>query len=196
MNNKNISNPIKVFREGGIVIFPTDTAYGIGCRIDFEDSVKKIFEIRKRVETKPLLILVDTMQMAQEYAQFSEKTTLFCKTYWPGGVTVILPAKLEKVPGIVRAYGNTVAIRIPKQKDILEIISKLGVPIVAPSANISGGNTPYALSEVKEDIISKANFVIDGECFYKKESTIIDTTSTPWGILRSGAVEVNDNDLL
>lgn len=190
MNNINISNSIKVFKEGGIVIFPTDTAIGIGCRMDFVDSVKKIFEIRKRVDTKPLLILVDSMQMASEYALFTDKVRLFCDAHWPGGITVILPAKEDKVPGVVRAHGETIAIRIPKQKNLLEIISELGVPIVAPSANISGENTPYSLSEVKEEIIGKTNLVIEGECFYKKESTIIDTTKTPWQIVRQGAVKV------
>ncbi len=192
MNKIDIKHAVKEFKSGNIVVFPTDTAYGIGCRMDNPDSVEKIFKIRNRVESKPLLILANSMEMAEKYVVLNSRVKEFVKDYWPGGVTLILPCDTDFVPGVVRANENTLAVRIPRHEALLEIIKNIGVPIVAPSANISGNKTPYRLEEVEKDILDQADFVLAGECTYKKESTIIDTVSKSWKVVRSGAVEIKN----
>lgn len=182
---------IEVFKKGEIVIFPTDTAFGIGCRMDREDIVQKIFEIRARPSDKALLVLVDSIEMAEKYVEFDEKTLSYAKRYWPGGVTMILPCIIEKVPSAIRAGGTSLAVRMPKHNALLQIIKEVGVPLVAPSANISGAPTPYSLDEVSKGLIEQVDYIMQGECTYKKESTIIDTTVSPWHIVRMGAVQID-----
>lgn len=189
--SEEIQKTIKVLRDGGVVIFPTDTAYGIGCRIDREDSVERIYRVRKRPEEKALLVLVSSFEMAKEYVVVNKRVeNELLSKYWPGGLTVILPLKNEKVPSKVRAGGDTLAVRFPDHKDISKIIDAVGVPIVAPSANFSGEPTPTKLSEVNKDLQAQVDFVLSGVCTMKGVSTIIDATSSKWHIVRRGVIDI------
>lgn len=189
--DKNRAQVVNILKSGGLAIFPTDTAVGVGCRIDSPLAVEEIFKIKGRPKDKPMLILASGLEMAQEYAEFSEKALEFAKQNWPAGITLILLAKKNMVPEIVRAGGDTVAVRVPAYGVIRGIIEEIGVPIVAPSANFSGEKTPYTLEEVDKNILDQVKIVLKGECYYKKESTLIDSTVTPWKVVRQGAVEVD-----
>src|SRR5438094_724288 len=121
--NKNINQAIKILNQGGVIIFPTDTVYGIGCRLDNEQAINRVFKIRNRPREKAVLALVDSIKMAQEYLQpipngVKEKLV---EKYWPGGLTIILQCKTEKVPSIARAGGNTLGIRQINHPLLLEI---------------------------------------------------------------------------
>lgn len=189
----NIDEAINIFRQGGIVIFPTDTVWGIGCRLDNEKSSKKLFEIRNRAAEKAVIALVDSINMAQDYllpVDVNVKNDILEK-YWPQSLTVILPCREEKVPSIVRGGGNTLAVRIPSHPIILPLISKLGVPILAPSANFSGEKTPLRLEDIDKRLISLADFIVNGESLGKKPSTIIDCSVNPWKIIRQGDVTID-----
>jgi L-threonylcarbamoyladenylate synthase len=195
MNEKNL-NAIKLLKEGKIGIFPTDTAFGIGCRMDKPTSIKKIYEIRKRPHEKALLALVSTVEMAEKYvyinADVKEK---LIKKYWPGGLTLILKCKKENVPEIVRAGKDTLAVRLPDNKKIVEIIEKVGVPIVAPSANFSGYKTPLKLSQVDKNLLPKVDFVLAGVCTMEGVSTIVDCTKDKWEIVRKGVIRISNSEL-
>lgn len=191
MSNLNVQRVVKALKNSEIVIFPTDTAYGIGCRMDSVTSVKRIFNIRQRDEKNPLLILVSSIKMAEKYVKIGKKVKAFINSYWPGGVTLILPCRKDVVPGVVRSGGETLAVRMPKHAELLEVIKRVGVPIVAPSANRSGEKTPYTLEDLDEGLVEQVDEVLGGECTYKKESTIIDTTVNPWKVVREGAVKIN-----
>ncbi len=182
---------IQNFKDGKIGIFPTDTSFGIGCRIDNQESIEKIFEIRNRPPQKALLALISSIEMAEEYVYVTPeaKIQLF-KKYWPGGLTVILKCKKDKVPAIVRASGESLAIRLPDHTDLRRVIEAVGVPIIAPSANFSGGQTPVTLDMVEKDLVKEVDFVVDGRCTMEGVSTIIDTTVLPFKIIRQGVVEV------
>lgn len=191
MMNNNLQKATEVFTKGGIVIFPTDTACGIGCRIDFEESVKKLFSIRKRPETKPTPVLCSSYDMAEKYvSEIPDDVLVLMRRFWPGGLTIILPANIQKVPSLVRGGGLTVGLRVPSHKDLLKVIENLGVPILGPSANFSGGKTPYSLAEVDPALLSLADYVFEGECLGQKASTVVDCTQKPWQIVRHGAVEI------
>ncbi|MEK7518223.1 MAG: L-threonylcarbamoyladenylate synthase [Patescibacteria group bacterium] len=184
---------IEVLKRGGIVIFPTDTVYGIGCRMDASESVKRIFDIKRRNYHKPLLALVDSMEMAEEYVSIPKKVReKVLNVYWPGGLTVILKCNLRKVPMIVRSGADTLAVRLPNHDDIRNIIKQVGVPILATSANFSGDTTPYSISEINKELLSKADFVLGGECTFRKQSTVLDCTVEPWRIVRQGGVKIKN----
>ena len=190
-----ISSPteqaVTLLKEGKIGVFPTDTAYGIGCRMDDEKSVKRVFEIRKRPEEKAMIVLVSSIKMAEEYAEFStEVKEKIVDNYWPGPLTIVLPCKKNKVPSIVRADGEALALRLPDNPELLEIINQVGVPLIAPSANFSGEDTPFSSQEVDKELLKLVDFAIAGECTMKKVSTIIDCSSSKWSIIREGASAV------
>lgn len=188
-----VKKAIEVFKRGGVVIFPTDTALGIGCKMDDEKAVRKLLEIRKRPENKPLLVLVNSVKMAEEYLlPIPEKIkTELIKPYWPGKLTIVLKCNLDKVPFPVRDKRNTLGVRFPKSKILSELISGVGVPIVAPSANFSGEKTPFRFEDLNPKLARKADYILNEKVTPgKNASTIIDCTIEPWKIIRKGAVGI------
>lgn len=192
MQGKDVQKAIRILQGGGIVIFPTDTAYGIGCRIDNEDSVRRLFEVRRRPENKPMLALVNSVEMTQNYLQPIDREVQekLIKKHWPGGLTIILTCIEEKVPSLVRAGGKNLAVRFPAHDQMIELITGVGVPVLAPSANFAGDKTPYTFEDVDPDLIKLADYSLIGNCTYKEQSTIIDCTKEPWQIIREGIVNV------
>ncbi|OGH17782.1 MAG: threonylcarbamoyl-AMP synthase [Candidatus Levybacteria bacterium RIFCSPHIGHO2_01_FULL_40_15b] len=188
--NRDIEKAIEILKGGGIVIFPTDTAFGIGCRIDDERAVKRLFEIRKRPKEKAVPILASSIRMVHEYVEIIDLDILeLMKKYWPGGLTLVLNCRTEKVPNLVRGGGETVGFRIPNHGSLLKVITKVGVPILGPSANFAGGKTPFASSDLDPNLLGKVDFVLRGRCKIKKPSTVLDATVRPWRVIRQGAVE-------
>ncbi len=189
-----IDKAVEVLNNGGIIIFPTDTAFGIGCRINDEKAVERLFKIRRRPHEKATPVLVSSIEMARDYVleipqEVEEK---LIKKYWPGAVTIVLPAKTEKVPVFVRGGGNTIGIRMPKNETMLSIIRKVGVPILGPSANFHGNKTAYDLEDLDIELTKLVDFVIKGETSSEeKVSTVIDCTVKPWKIVREGAVKID-----
>jgi L-threonylcarbamoyladenylate synthase len=184
---------IDCLKKGGIVIFPTDTAFGIGCRIDDENAVERLFKLRKRPETKATPVLVSSLEMAREYWQEVPDVVVekLIKPYWPGALTIVLPCRTEKVPGLVRGGGDTVGLRMPAQEGLLRIIEEVGVPIVGTSANFAGEPTPYVFEDLNPELVKQVDYVLKGECKTKQASTVIDCTYTPWRILREGGVKID-----
>src|SRR3989344_4331580 len=170
------SEAVENFKSGKIVIFPTDTAIGIGCRIDDGAAVRKLFNIRRRPENKPVLILVDSLEMAEKYRLpiSSKVRKKIIKKYWPGKLTIILRCKADKVPSIARGGGDTLGVRIPDNKELVELIKSVGVPIVAPSANFHGEKTPFNIRDVNPELVKLADFVLDVDFdINNKVSTVI-----------------------
>lgn len=193
--DKQVREAVRVLKKGGIVIFPTDTAIGIGCRIDNKDSLKKLFKIRRRPENKPMLVLVSSVEMAQDYLlpisqDVKDKLT---KPYWPGKLTIILQSRIDKVPSLIRGGKNTLGVRLPNKKILLELIKEVGVPIVAPSANFSGEKTPFRFEDVNPELLSLADYVLNEKVSSEKNvSTIIDCTVVPWQIIREGSTKISN----
>lgn len=190
--NDNIQKAIEVFMKGGIVIFPTDTAFGIGCRVDKQESIERLYSLRKRPVTQPMSLLVANSAMAKQYVtQIPEKVKKeLLDRYWPGALTVILPANITTVPSLVRANGETIGVRMPDHDDLLHIITTLGVPVLGPSANFHGEKTPFHFTELDEALKKEVDFVLEGVCKKTEASTVIDCVSTPWKIVRQGAISI------
>lgn len=190
--DEHIKKAVGVVKQGGIIIFPTDTAFGIGCRLDRPDTVQKLFLLRNRPETKATPVLVDTVLMAQSYLEPIPQDVIdrLVEPYWPGALTVVLPCLTDKVPSLARGGGLTMGVRIPNHATTREIIREIGVPLLGPSANFAGEKTPYQLADVNPKLIALVDYVVPGECSVKQASTVIDASQSPWKILRKGAVTV------
>lgn len=189
---KEIEKVVGILKKGGIVIFPTDTAFGIGCRIDDRKAVKRLFKIRKRPETQATPVLVSSIEMAQEYLEPIPKDVIdkLIKPYWPGALTIILRCNKVKVPSLVRGGGSTVGIRIPNHPITLSLVKRVGFPILGPSANFHEEKTPYRFEDLNPELVNLADYVVAGECLLKKQSTVIDCSEKPWRIFRQGAIEL------
>jgi len=190
--NKNIDSAVKILNSGGVIIFPTDTAFGVGCRIDKDEAIKRLFSIRKRPLNMPIPVLVSKKEMAERYWESlpTEVEEKLIKKYWPGALTIILPANLNLVPSLARGGRKNIGIRMPDNDLILEIIEKCGVPILGPSANFHNEQTPYSFNELDKNLIQKVDFVLNGKSKFKNTSTVIECSSSPWRILRKGAIDI------
>jgi len=182
---------LAVLKGGGIIIYPTDTAMGIGCRMDDRRAVDRLFRLRRRPLTQPTPVLVGSSRMALAYLDHpSDIVRRFIRIYWPGALTIVGLCKKEFVYSPIRGGGGTVGLRQPNHKLILTIISKLGVPVLGPSANFHGERTPFGSSDLDPDLVKLVDFVVPGQCPIGNVSTVVDCSITPYTLLRQGAVIV------
>lgn len=186
-----IEKAAEIIRNGGIGIFPTDTAFGIGCRVDNEAAIKRLFSTRKRPETQATPVLVNSIEMAEKYVlPIPNKVKDLMNRYWPGALTIILPCIVEKIPNLVRGGTATLGVRMPNHPAALSLIEKVGVPLLGPSANFHGEKTPYAFEELDPALVAKVDFVLGGECSVKQASTVVDCSMKPWKTIRQGVIHL------
>jgi L-threonylcarbamoyladenylate synthase len=193
-----LNEAAKILKQGGIVIFPTDTAFGIGCRMDIESSVKRLFAIRRRPIIQATPVLVSSIEMAEKYlhSPLPDNVRRLMETYWPGGLTIVYPCPENKVTSLVRGDGKNLGVRIPNHKITIQLIESVGVPILGPSANFHGEKTPYSYEDLDPELLRLVDCVVSGECKTGKASTVVDCSVKPWKIIRQGAVTLNANDLV
>jgi L-threonylcarbamoyladenylate synthase len=177
--NLDIDKILKVLADGGIIAYPTDTLYGVGCDALNEDAVKRVFEIKGRDFSKPMSIAASSIEMLDQYVKMTDDTKSFLQKLLPGPYTILLPKK-DLISNLVTAGSDLVGVRIPDYDLILGIIKKFGRPIITTSANLSGEEdiTKY------EDITLPVDYVIEGECKYNGPSTVFDPINKK--ILRRG----------
>lgn len=190
--NEHIAKAIEIVNRGGIIIFPTDTAFGIGCRIDRREVVDRLFEIRRRAHTQAMPVLVFSEAMALAYLENPpEIVRRFMKTYWPGGLTIIAQCKKNLIYSPIRGGRDSIGVRMPDHQTILTIIEGVGVPILGPSANFHGEPTPYSIDQLNPDLVKLIDYLVPGECSLKQASTVVDCSVSPYKIIRQGAVKVD-----
>jgi len=187
--NPDVQQATNILASGGIIIFPTDTAFGIGCRIDSEDSVDKLFDIRRRSHHKATPVLVSDIHMAEQWVdEISSQARILIQKFWPGALTCVFSTHRNDIPKLVQGGSDTLGVRMPNHSGILKIIKKVGVPIIGSSANFEGDSTPYLFNELNQELVDLVDFVLPGECKIKQPSTVLDCTSQPFRVLREGAV--------
>ena len=181
--------PGKIIKNGGIVIFPTETVYGIGTNGLDAVAVEKLYNIKKRPITKPISLLVSDFDMINKVAKnITKKEYELMKKFFPGPLTIILNKK-DIVPNIVTANTNTVGIRMPDNEITRKLIKHAGVPIAAPSANISGEPSNTNLNDLINIFKNNVDYYIDGgECKIGTASTIIQVVNEVPIILRKGGI--------
>jgi L-threonylcarbamoyladenylate synthase len=160
---------IKVLREGGVIVYPTETVYGLGADIFNEEAVKKVYALKGRKFDKPLSVAMRREDM-DEFCFVSDTQLIDLEAALPGPVTIV--AKKKKVPDWV-TNTDFVGIRVPDHPDAFELVSRFG-PITSTSANKAGGKSPRSIEEVPKSILSKVDCVIDaGKTHYEVPSTVI-----------------------
>ena len=184
--NEGVKRAVEILRNGGLVIYPTDTLYGLGASALDEPAIKSVFAAKKRPASNPLPIAVSSIKMIKAYAEFPSSAEKLAGEFLPGALTMVL--KKKNLPDTLTAGLPNVGIRIPDSDIILKMIEFLGSPITATSANISG-NAPPTRAEDALSQIPEADIVLDGgELDAGLPSTIIDLTGKP-RILREGVIK-------
>ncbi|MFW5648646.1 MAG: L-threonylcarbamoyladenylate synthase [Candidatus Alkaliphilus sp. MAG34] len=189
IDDKLIEKCAGILREGGTVVFPTETVYGLGADALNPEAVKKIFKAKGRPSNNPLIIHISKAENVLPLVEeIPEKAHGLMKEFWPGPLTLIFK-KSEIVPRETSGGLSTVAIRIPNNSIAIKLIEEAGVPIAAPSANVSGKLSPTKAEHVMEDLMGKVDaIIVGGDCNIGIESTVLDMTAETPIILRPGTV--------
>ncbi|MFQ5998828.1 MAG: L-threonylcarbamoyladenylate synthase [Candidatus Bathyarchaeia archaeon] len=184
-----IKEAATVVKRGGVIIYPTDTVYGIGCDPFNSNAVRKLFKIKGR-GPRPVPILVSNFRDAKSIADFSRLAVKIAMNYWPGPLTLVLPER-GKLPAIVCSDEATVGLRIPQNPLTLKLIMLSGGYLVGTSANKSGHKPARTAEEAVADL-SEVDYVLDGgPTELGIESTILDISTEEPKILRLGAVKIS-----
>lgn len=163
----------EIIKRGGLVIFPTETVYGLGANALDPVAVKSIYTAKGRPSDNPLIIHISDPDEAEKYTYTSETYKKLAAEFMPGPLTVIMPSR-DNVPLVTRGGLPTVAVRCPVNKIAAKFIELCGVPIAAPSANLSGSPSPTDAPHVMDDMMGRVDMIIDGgECDIGLESTIV-----------------------
>ena len=190
-DNEIIKDAGNIIRDGGIVAFPTETVYGLGANALDENAVKKIFIAKGRPQDNPLIVHVASKNIDNLVKDVPKVAKELIDKFWPGPLTIILNKK-EIVPDVTSANLNSIGIRMPKDEIALKLIEVSGVPIAAPSANISGRPSPTEIKRCIEDLDGRVDYIIGGEkSNVGVESTIVDCTVYPPIVLRPGGITLD-----
>lgn len=178
-----------VLRDGGVVLFPTETVYGIGALASSCFGPQEIFDIKVRPLDKPLPWLVETEDALDIYGvDVPEYAHHLARAFWPGALTIVVTAS-DAVGKDFRADDGTVALRSPDHEVVMELIQAAGGPIIATSANTHGAPAPGGFEQVEPRIVAAADIALDGgETLHQQASTVVDCTGPEPVVLREGAI--------
>lgn len=180
-----------ILQHGGVIVYPTDTVYGLGADVQNEEGLKRLFMIKKRPAHKPLPILVENVAMAKKYAFIDKYQERILEKVWPGAVTIILEKK-QAVSSLISGGRETVGLRMPHSAFCISLIRELGGPITGTSANISGEAESNSLVPIMEQFTAHSRYpdlIIDAGVLPESQpSTIIDCTTSKPKIIRIGPV--------
>ena len=191
-NQKQLADAVnaaaKALREGKLVVFPTETVYGIGCNALDRDAVRRLYHAKQRPFDKPLLLHLYSIDQAKTLAHIDERALNLLSSFTPGPLSVIV-TKRDTVPYEVTSGGETVGLRFPSNDLFLQLAKAANIPIAATSANISGFISAKD-GKAAEELSDVADVILDGgTCEYSIESTIVSLTGTKPKLLRIGALD-------
>jgi len=177
---KRIREAVRVLRRGGLVIFPTDTVYGLGASICFPKTLRKIYRIKKRSGKKPLVFLIGFKKDIRKFTnKLSNEVKKLVRDFWPGPLTLVFPSKKYK----------TIALRMPDHRIALGLI-RGAVPLAVTSANLSGKKENVTLKAVESQLLKEADLCIDGgKVPLGRVSTVLDVTNHPFQVIREGCIK-------
>ena len=175
--------------QGGIIAFPTDTVFGLGCIMD-EEAMKKIYVAKGRDFNKPLPMMCDSLAMIRKVALLTSNAEKIIERFTPGALTVVLNRK-EEIPAYVSQGNKTIAIRVPDDNWILDLIKQIGRPIMVTSANISNAGSLLKWEDVYASMKEKIDGIVCEDARGDKASTIVDLTENI-KILREGPISLDE----
>lgn len=173
-----VDEVVDCLKKHGIVAFPTDTVFGLGCLYKDEEAIEKIYEAKNRSISKRLPMMVSSLEMLKKYACINEKDERLLKEFSPGPITFIF----KLIDG-----SDTIAVRMPDDKWILDLINKIDKPLLVTSANISGKGSLWDYKDVLNDLKEKIDMLVKGTSGGKTSSTIVDCVND-YAILREGPI--------
>lgn len=189
INKNELKEVIKILKNNGIIIFPTETVYGIGGNALSDEVIDRIYKVKNRPRSKAVNIMVSNFNEIKKYAEItSELEEKIIKSCMPGAITLILKKKSD-FGNYFTANNNTIGVRIPNNKIINTILNNIDFPIIAPSANISGKPSGIEVNNIIEDFKNSVDAIIDGgKAHLGVSSTIIQVVNNEIKILRQGKI--------
>lgn len=192
-DEKGIKTAAKLLKKGGIVAIPTETVYGLAASAYDDEAIKKVFIAKGRPQDNPLIVhIADFDDIENIVSEFPEKAKKLAVRFWPGPLTIVLP-KSEKIAESVSGGLDTVAVRMPENEVARKIIRESGLPLAAPSANLSGSPSPTKSEDVISDLDGRIDAIVcSGHCNVGVESTVISLVTKPPRLLRPGKVTAEE----
>jgi len=188
MHEVSIGQAAQIVSKGGLIAYPTDTVYGLGCDPFNSVAVRKLVEAKRRVKGG-LPILVDCSETAKELGEFNPIAVQLANNFWPGGLTIVVPSASE-FPAEVPS-GGMIGFRMPDRADTLQLIRDCGSLLVGTSANISGMPSATTANEVLTSLGAEIDVVLDGGASkFSKGSTVVSVTDDGCFVLREGVVRI------
>lgn len=181
---------IAILKNGGVIVFPTDTVWGIGAALNSKQGVEKLYQIKKRQPQKPTALLVSDINMANRYGVMDKLAWEIANKFWPGALTLVVTTKGNAVPKTVTGGTKTVGLRVPDHILVTNLIKNLDQPLVAASANFSGLPAPITRQDLDPYLVKLADYVVDGESSGQPSSTVVDVTGDTTRILRPGPINL------
>jgi len=188
----NIQEASRVVKKGGLVVYPTDTVYGLGCDPFNVRAVKRVFKVKGERKEKPLPILASDIKAVEKIAHLNERARKIAERHWPGPLTLVV-SKKPVLPSIVTCGLSSVGVRIPNHTTAFQLISLCDGLLVGTSANKTGEKSPKTAHEASEQLGRQVDIVLDGgPTTLGRESSIVDLTSRRLKMLREGPVKLVD----
>ena len=182
---------VEVIKDGGVVIMPTDTIYGIIADATNECAIQRVYEMKKRNENKPMLMLVNGIEMLEKYvSSINDIERKLIDELWPGALTIIF--KKRNVSDLLTGGLDTVGIRFPDNELLIDIMNELNVPLLSTSVNVSGDESATCINNINNLILDSVDYVYDiGEC-KGEPSTIVVVDNNELKVLREGVIKSNE----
>ena len=191
LTKKDSAKIVEILNSGGVVAFPTDTVYGLAVRYDLKEAILKMKEAKQRPETKPFPMMVSSKAQIERVAVTDARSQKLIDQWMPGALTLVFKKKPE-IDELVTNGFPTIGIRMPDDDFVLEIINRVGVPLLVPSANLSGQPSCTTSEEVLKQLDGRIDAVVLGESGASTASTVCDTTVDELKILRQGPIKLED----
>ena len=191
VTKKDSAQIVEILNRGGVVAFPTDTVYGLAVRYDLKEAILKMKEAKQRPETKPFPMMVSSKAQIERVAVTDARSQKLIDQWMPGALTLVFKKRPE-IDELVTNGFPTIGIRMPDDDFVLEIINRVGVPLLVPSANLSGQPSCTTSEEVLKQLDGRIDAVVLGESGASTASTVCDTTGDELKILRQGPIKLED----
>jgi L-threonylcarbamoyladenylate synthase len=183
-----VGQAVSVLRDGGVIAMPTDTLYALTVAADDASAVRRVFEIKRREQGRPLPLFVSGVEMAERIAVLNEAARRLAERFWPGQLTIVVP-KRQDYESEALAGAQTVGLRLPDHAVARAVLQALDRPVTGTSANLSGGPDPVSADDVRGQLGSRIDLILDaGPCDRGVASTVVDCTGAEPVILRRGAI--------
>lgn len=186
-----IDEAVAAFRSGKVVVFPTDTVWGVGVLAFDEPAIRVLYRLMRREPSKPTAVLVPGMETARVLGEFNEQALSLARRYWPGPLTLVVPAKPGVSPLVTGGSGR-VGLRVP-QGIFQRVLSQLGAGVVASSANVAGGREPVSFGDIDQIFLSSINVSLrprEDVPASGAASTVVDVSRPTISILRQGDIRL------